>query len=116
MTPKELAKFMHETYEAIAWEEGWKTQKKSRVHWSKLPKENKATMLRVAEEVLGFVPCMCPVWQCGSLMNVVERPMPKDAIESEHWDGDEQTPDLVCTNCHAFYKFSGFQKRGRRKS
>ena len=37
------------------------------------------------------------------------RKLLKDLIESEHYDGDEQTPDLICTNCKAVYQFKGFR-------
>lgn len=55
MKPKDLAIFMHNTYEKIAKKEKWETQKRTRVEWSKLPRENKKTMLKVAKEVLKFV-------------------------------------------------------------
>jgi len=39
-----------------------------------------------------------------------EREPPETFIESEHFDGDEQTPDLICDNCGAIYQFKGFNK------
>ena len=49
---EELTKFMHKEYEKIAKIKGWETQKKSRVSWNKLPKENKETMLEVSKKIL----------------------------------------------------------------
>ena len=48
----ELAKFMHDTYEGVAKQEGWETQEKCRVDFNDLPDRNRLTMLRVAEAVL----------------------------------------------------------------
>lgn len=63
-----------------------------------------------ADKILEHVPIKCPVHQCGGIMQTEERGLPKDFIESEHNDGDEQTPDLVCTNCKALYQFKGFKE------
>lgn len=112
---RRLARFMHDTYERAAREAGWETQQLSRVPWGKIPKANKATMLRLAEEVLFVAPVRCPVYQCGGFMKCGERPCPADDPDQfDHWDGDEQTPDLVCENCKAVYQFTGFKKRRAR--
>lgn len=47
----ELAEWMHNTYEAIAKENGWQTQKKTKVPFKNLPIENKATMLELAKRL-----------------------------------------------------------------
>jgi len=62
-----------------------------------------------ADKILDSIPIKCPVYQCGGLMVVKERKLPKNFIEGEHYDGDDQTPDLVCTNCKAIYQFKGFK-------
>lgn len=50
----ELAKFLHETYETKANDFDWKTQKKCRVPFDKLPEKNKSTMLAVAEQLYDY--------------------------------------------------------------
>jgi len=49
------------------------------------------------------------VWH---IIHVVERKPPKGS--GIGYDGDFQTPDLVCENCGAIYSFSGFKKRRNR--
>jgi len=48
----QFAEFMHDIYEKHSKKEGWKTQKKTRVPFVKLPKENKAVMIKVAETII----------------------------------------------------------------
>ena len=48
---KELAEYMHKVYEEESIKVGWNTQKKCKVHFDDLPKENKEVMLRMAEAV-----------------------------------------------------------------
>jgi hypothetical protein len=52
---KDLAVFMHSTYELIAKQKGWDTQKKTQVVFNKLPKENKETMLELAKRILDYI-------------------------------------------------------------
>ncbi len=52
ISKEDLARFMHEQYEAASIEEGWGTQEKCRVDFDDLPEDNKRVMLRVAEAVL----------------------------------------------------------------
>jgi len=63
-----------------------------------------------ADKILDNLPFKCPVYQCGGLMNPKERNPPINFIESEHFNGDEQTPDLICDNCGAVYQFKKFNK------
>ena len=51
-TKFELAEFMHNEYEKHAQKVGWNTQETCKVEFLDLPKENKKTMLLVAESVL----------------------------------------------------------------
>lgn len=44
-----LAKWLHDTYEAIAKEKGWKTQEITRVSFDTLPKENQIVMIELAQ-------------------------------------------------------------------
>ena len=50
-----LARFMHTSYEKISKEKSWNTQKKCKVSFSKLPKENQEVMIEVARLVLLWV-------------------------------------------------------------
>ena len=49
---EDLAIFMHEEYEIASRDEGWDTQKKCRVPFHELPKENQTVMLKVADAVI----------------------------------------------------------------
>jgi hypothetical protein len=52
MTPEELARFFHETYERLAPEFNYKTREDSAVPWSDVPADNKALMIATCAEVL----------------------------------------------------------------
>jgi hypothetical protein len=52
-SPFELARFLHENYEEIAIDAGWKTQKGTSVPFRQLPEENREVMLRLARRVKG---------------------------------------------------------------
>ena len=52
MTPEELAKLFHDTYEQLAPNFGYTTRKSSAVPWSDVPEPNKSLMIAVAEKVL----------------------------------------------------------------
>ncbi len=45
----ELAEWLHDTYEAIAKEKGWKTQESTQVKFKDLPEANKSVMLNLAQ-------------------------------------------------------------------
>jgi hypothetical protein len=47
-----LAKYMHETYELLAEKNGWKTQEKCRVEFSKLPDKNRQVMEHLAYKLI----------------------------------------------------------------
>lgn len=47
-----LADFMHNNYEYFASQNGWTTQKKTRVNFEELPEENKQTMLDLAKHMI----------------------------------------------------------------
>lgn len=47
-----VAQAFHETYERLAPEHGWETQKRSRVPWERVPDENRELMVATAEELL----------------------------------------------------------------
>lgn len=51
-TIKELAIFMHNTYEELSKKLSWKTQESCKVEFDKLPNKNKHVMLGVATAVL----------------------------------------------------------------
>jgi|SRR3972149_3953794 len=63
-----------------------------------------------ASKIIDEVPFKCPVHQCGGIMETVIRKKPEyiDA-DIEGYNGDEQTPDLICSNCKAVYQFKRFR-------
>ena len=73
MTKIELAKWLHENYEAVAKDENWNTQQSCKVEFDALPDANKRTMIEIADRLLNFnllrlhfvkVELSCP--RCGS--------------------------------------------------
>jgi hypothetical protein len=52
MSPEELAKLFHETYEAFAPNYGYTTRRTSAVPWEELPEPNKKLMIAVATRIL----------------------------------------------------------------
>lgn len=55
MTPEDLARLFHETYERLAPSYGYQTRKASAVPWEAVPEPNKSLMVAVAAEVLRVV-------------------------------------------------------------
>lgn len=53
LTPEQLAKKFHTTYERLASNHGYKTRKDSAVDWADVPENNKSLMIAVAAELLG---------------------------------------------------------------
>lgn len=54
MTKEELAKWLHDNYEAVAKEQGWNTQQSCKVEFDTLPDANKRTMIEIADRLLNF--------------------------------------------------------------
>ena len=54
MTKEELAKWLHDNYEAIAKEKDWNTQQSCKVEFNTLPDANKRTMIEIADRLLNF--------------------------------------------------------------
>lgn len=54
MTKEELAKWLHDNYEAIAKEQNWNTQQNCKVDFDTLPDANKRTMIEIADRLLNF--------------------------------------------------------------
>ena len=54
MTKEELAKWLHDNYEAVAKEQNWNTQQSCKVEFDTLPDANKRTMIEIAERLLNF--------------------------------------------------------------
>jgi hypothetical protein len=52
ITEKELAEWLHEQYEEIAKEKGWKTQESTQTKFDNLPKKNQQTMIELAFRIL----------------------------------------------------------------
>jgi hypothetical protein len=86
------------------------------IPYDKLREDVKDSDREWADKILDSVPFKCPVYQCGGLMETVERPYPKGMNEDDFPDGmpgDLQLPDLVCKSCGALYQFQKFKnKRG----
>lgn len=91
------------SYRMDRWRKNWKD-------YRKLPEDVKDMDREWAEKVIDSVPFKCPMHQCGGIMVAKERRIPKSSVYLEHWNGDEQSPDLICTNCGAIYQFQGFKK------
>ena len=51
-TPEKMAEWLHNNYEEIALNNGWKTQDDCQVPFLDLPNENKQTMIEVCERFL----------------------------------------------------------------
>jgi hypothetical protein len=73
MTNIELARWLHDNYEAVAKEQNWNTQQSCKVEFDTLPDANKRTMIEIADRLLNFnllrlhfvmVELACP--RCGS--------------------------------------------------
>ena len=54
MTKEELAKWLHDNYEAVAKEKDWNTQQSCKVEFYTLPDANKRTMIEIADRLLNF--------------------------------------------------------------
>jgi hypothetical protein len=111
--------YMGKTTEAIQkingrlnrWEKNWKP-------YNKLSDDMKEFDREWADKVLDGLPVKCPVYQCGGLMITKERAYPKGMNEDDFPDGragDNQLPDLVCTNCKAIYSFQRFKNKSVSK-
>ena len=91
------------------WQKLWKPYKK-------LTEEQKDKDREWADKILDALPIRCPMYQCGGFMKARERKVSKSFLDEnwEHWNGDEQSPDLICTNCKAVYQFQGFRNVKRK--
>lgn len=88
------------------WKEFWKP-------YADLTEEIKEYDREWADKIIEEVPFKCPIYQCGGLMKSEEVPLPEGDDPDNYPDGragDEQLPDLVCTNCCGRYKFVGFKE------
>ena len=75
----------------------------------------KEEYIECVETILSGSPIRCPVYQCGSHMRTVIRKPPKDLTCDDEYPGDSQTPDLICTDCRAQYRYVCFKKRRKLK-
>jgi hypothetical protein len=85
------------------WEKNW-------IPYSKLDEETKDYDREWADKILDTLPKPCPIHQCGGIMKAVEVSSPSGDPDNhpDGWPGDEQRPNLVCTNCSAVYVFKEF--------
>jgi hypothetical protein len=78
--------------------------------YNKLTTEQKEQDREWAEKIISEMPFKCPLHQCGGIMQSAVRKKPKDIdADIQGYDGDEQTPDLICTSCKAIYQFTKFK-------
>ena len=85
--------------------------------YNKLTTEQKEQDKEWAEKIISEMPFKCPLHQCGGIMQPTIRKKPKDIdADIEGYDGDEQTPDLICANCKAIYQFTKFKGGKARHS
>lgn len=85
----------------------WKRQ--TETSYKQLSEREKNSDREWAEKIITEMPFKCPLHQCGGIMQSSIRKKPKDIdADVEGYDGDEQTPDLICTNCKAIYQFTKF--------
>jgi len=54
MTKEEMAKWLHDNYEAVAKEQNWNTQQNCKVEFDTLPDANKRTIIEIADRILNF--------------------------------------------------------------
>lgn len=64
----------------------------------------------IIEDLMSEFPIRCPVYQCSGFMKIVARKPPRGKTYDDEYEGDEHTPDMICTNCGARYNFGGFKK------
>ena len=86
MTKIELAKWLHDNYEAVAKEQDWNTQQGCKVEFDALPDANKRTMIEIADRLLNF--------NLLRLHFVVGRSEQLAAFLKWYFENDE-CPDLV---------------------
>ena len=84
MTKEELAKWLHDTYEAIAKEKDWNTQQSCKVEFDDLPDANKRTMIEIADRILNL-----------NLLRL-------------HFFGS-QSEQLICPSCSSENVYVGFR-------
>lgn len=100
-------------YRLNRWEKFWKP-------YNKLTQEIKEYDRVWADKILDNVPFKCPIYQCGGIMQTKERKAPKDYNGGENYPdgyhGDEQTPNLVCSNCKGVYEFKSFVSETKKKN
>lgn len=55
VTPEELARHFHETYERLAPNYQYKTRRETAVPWDELPESNRQLMIAVSAEILALL-------------------------------------------------------------
>jgi hypothetical protein len=96
------------------WNKGMKKLVNWRKYWvpyEKLEEDVRDLDRRWALQAYELMPIKCPVWQCGGILECVEREPPENRKDDRQgYPGDWQTPDLICNNCRSMYRFQGFKK------
>lgn len=101
----QLAKLFHETYERLAVECDWQTQKSCQVPWDELPENNKTLMLAVCSELTEHYPNALPtapipmVLHCPSCrIQHIDKPEPEN-----NWDNPRHKSHL-CSACGTIWR------------
>lgn len=90
--------------------------KKLWIPYEKLSEEIKEFDRDWAHRVLNLGIFQCPIYQCGGFMTIEERDAPEGIdADIDGYNGDCQSPDLVCDNCKARYQFVGLNKKANEK-
>lgn len=55
ISPEELAKMFHGTYERLAIEHEYRTREESRTNWENLPEQNKQLMMATCKEIIDML-------------------------------------------------------------
>jgi len=90
MTKEELAKWLHDNYEAVAKEQDWNTQQSCKVEFDTLPDANKRTMIEIANRLLNF-----NLLRLHFVVGQSEQLVCKNCINFE----DGINPETYCMKC-----------------
>jgi len=107
MTPEELARLYHRSYEDLAPEFNYKTKNESKKPWEEVPENNRQLMIAAARRVLRQMEAQRRVIDCASECHLMDEheQLKKDFIkyarhmevcENQFIDSDDLTLDKFC--------------------
>lgn len=94
MTKQELAKWLHDNYEAVAKEQKWNTQQSCKVEFDTLPDANKRTMIEVADRLLNF-----NLLRLHFVVGRSEQLVCDCGDSNMTWYGNDDDKQWFCFNC-----------------